>query len=125
MTLLLLLLFALLAMGCNSKNAALPVTHPVEGKVVQAGSPINGGLIQFRSKTDPNLSASGTIAEDGSFKLSTIVDGTKIPGAPEGSYEVMVVPAMGADQAARPVTLPKPYQVEAKDNRFDLSLDAE
>ena len=116
-------LVAVLATGCDSKNTALPVTHPVTGKVVQDGRPMTGGLVQFRSKSDPNLSASGDIAPDGSFKLSTIVEGTKLPGAPEGSYEVMVVPAMGANQAARPVTLPQPYKVEAKENRFDLSLD--
>ncbi|MBA2112967.1 hypothetical protein [Bremerella alba] len=78
--------------GCEASVA----THPVSGKVVLAdGSPVGGGIIKFRTKSDEGetVKAHGQIQPDGSFQLTTFQDGD---GALEGEHEaILFSPATG------------------------------
>ncbi len=72
---------ALLSSGCSN---GLP---PVRGKVqYEDGTPVKGGTVTFNSP-ELKTSATGVIADDGTFSLAS---GDK-PGAPAGSYKVVVV----------------------------------
>jgi hypothetical protein len=103
-----------------------PATHPVQGKVVSAkGKPWAGGLITFRSVSDPSLVATGKIQAGETFTLEThyLVDGlprTK-PGAVAGEYSVTVQePGAKLDRDGNPVPPPlvlsKKYRVEPGEN---------
>ena len=120
------LLFALsfsLTSGCHS-GKKMPAMHPVGGKVVyKNGQPLTGGSVKFQSLTDPSLSTTGEIKPDGSFSLSTFADKERVKGAPLGEYRVTVIPPLGTEHAVQPITLPKPYKVEARDNTFAITLD--
>jgi hypothetical protein len=133
MRLLMLVTGALLLAGCGSKDG-LPKTYPVKGKVLDAqGAPLKGGTAMFQSKTDTTLTVSGTISEtDGSFEVKTIRNKQQVAGAPEGEYEVTIsLPLAGGPSdgtigrghaAPPPVTLPKLYRVEPKENTFEFRL---
>jgi hypothetical protein len=122
---------ALLAfVGCSS-TSPLAKTYPVRGAVLQDGKPITGGSIQFISASDPLLRVLGTIKEDGTFTLNTVKDNATSPGAPEGEYQVIVQRPLvkdasgGVDFAHKrvpPITLPKCYKVEAKENTFKIEM---
>jgi hypothetical protein len=110
--------------GCSkAPTAPLPTTYPVTGKVIfEAGQPATGGSVQFRSTTDPSISALGEIGPDGSFSLNTRVDNYELPGTIEGPHEVTVIPAMSEDQMEIPVVLPDPYIVGPGDNDFTIEI---
>ncbi len=114
-----------LAAGCGKSD--MPRVYPVTGSVAfKDGRPLPGGAVQFKSLTDPSLTVAGNVKQDGTFTLLTLRDKEKVPGAPEGSYTVTVLPPIGEDHRPLmpPVELPRPYQVEAKeDNRFDIRID--
>jgi hypothetical protein len=113
----------LLALAGCSGRAELPKTYPVNGKVIgKGGLKVNGAGICFESK-DPDLIVVGDIQEDGSFTLKTRKGKAETSGAPEGEYRVTISFPSPADRATagrrsvvRPITLPKPYKVEAKDD---------
>jgi hypothetical protein len=112
-----------LMVGCSS-GKKLPATYPVEGKVTyKKGEPLTGGSISFQSQTDSTFATSGEIQPDGSFTLWTFADKDRLKGAPPGKYNVTVVPAMGSDHTIQPVAVAKPFEVEAKENRFTIALD--
>jgi hypothetical protein len=116
-------LLVLAGPGC--RRADLPRTYPVTGTVAfPDGSPVKGGAVHFRSETDPSLTVTGAIKEDGTFALETVKDTAKAPGAPEGSYTVTVLPPAGKDQrlAMPPAVLPQPCRVQPGDNHFDLRV---
>jgi hypothetical protein len=117
------LLLVLSAAGCI-KGSSLPKTYPVTGSVVyKGGRPVAGGAIQF-TPADTSYSVTGDINDDGTFTLHTFKDNEKTSGAPEGEYKVIVQPPIGPDQrGVAAIPLPKPYKVEAKDNRFAIEVD--
>jgi hypothetical protein len=109
--------------GCSSAKK-LPAVYPVEGKVVyKKGEPLTGGSVSFQSQTDSTFACSAEIQPDGSFTLWTVADKQRVKGAPPGKYNVTVVPAMGADHSIQPITVAKPFEVEAKENRYTITLD--
>jgi hypothetical protein len=110
--------------GCQPGSKKMPAMHPVEGKVVyKTGQPMTGGVVNFQSQADQSLTTTGEIQPDGSFSLSTFADKERVKGAPLGEYRVTVVPPLGADHSVRPISIAKPYKIEAKENRFTITLD--
>jgi hypothetical protein len=79
---------ALVSAGCGGSGH-----YPIRGQVVWAdGSPagqLSGGLVVFSSQTT-NISASGAIEPDGTFRLNCLKDDD---GLPPGTYSVTVSPA--------------------------------
>ena len=84
-----LLLFALVAAGCKSETR-VPV-DPVSGKLSFQGQPPAGAQVILvpaaGSKLPPDLAASGTVNEDGTFQIDTYAKGD---GAPAGEYVATV-----------------------------------
>jgi hypothetical protein len=114
---------AVLVVGCNS-SAGLPKTYPAGGSVVyKGGQPMKGGSIQFSSLANAELRIIGPIGDDGTFKLETVRDRARADGAPEGEYQVMVIPPLQGDhKGSPPIILPRPYKVEPKENQFKIEL---
>jgi hypothetical protein len=74
------LLSLLVLGGCSDRGAQF---WPVQGKVVyQDGQPLPGGTIELESKDNSTLTAVGTIAADGTFRLEE--------GALSGGYRVAI-----------------------------------
>ncbi|NJO24457.1 MAG: hypothetical protein HC868_18030, partial [Sphingomonadales bacterium] len=98
--------------SCGSSG---PKLHPVSGKLLFDGKPIEGATLVFHPVGGGDLKPSGTTKADGSFTLSTYPHGD---GAPAGDYVVLVtwyppnareldnpqnkLPARYADAAAGP-----------------------
>lgn len=109
--------------GCGSK-VQLPKTYPVRGRVVyKGGGPLTGGVVQFQAAADPKLLINGEIGKDGTFALTTRLDGHQVAGAVEGAHQVTVTPPMPADQSAEPIVLKKTFTVQAGDNFFDIEIE--
>jgi hypothetical protein len=105
------------AFGC-SKKTTLPKTYPVHGKVVcTGGTKVASGAVLFQSESGSQLSASGIIAPDGSFSLSTFQVGARAPGAVEGPHTVTISLIDG-----KIVVLPGRYTVKPGDNEFTLNV---
>jgi hypothetical protein len=112
-----------LMVGCSS-GKKLPAMYPVEGKVVyKKGEPLTGGSVSFQSQTDSSIATSAEVQPDGSFTLWTFADKQRVKGAPPGKYLVTVMPALGTDHSIQPIPIAKPFEVEAKENRFTITLD--
>ena len=128
----------LLAAGCGTRF------HQVRGKLVWGdGSPVTqltGGLVTFSNQA-ANISATGVIEPDGTFRLNCL---KKDDGLPAGEYAVTVNPAelvvsefadAAALKAARAgmrmvpakyghtSTSPLKVAVEAKTNEVTITLD--
>jgi hypothetical protein len=111
--------------GCTPA-VVLPRTYPASGSVVyKGGKPMTGGSVQFLSADDPLMRVMGTIANDGSFTLTTVKDTAKADGAPEGTYRVLVQPPMVSDARDKVpeqhkgvigIDLPSPVKLEARAN---------
>ena len=121
-------MLALFIPACSPSKDAGPKTYPVKGKVVdQQGKPFGKGMIEFRAQA-ASLNAFGEIQEDGSFTLHTMADTAKLGGAPEGEYQVTLVPPQSADRTTakgpppRPIILPTPYRVKQEDNDFTVKF---
>jgi hypothetical protein len=75
--------------GCGMHGPSVGV-HPVSGKVLLAnGKPLTAGTIHFEPIKTPGLKATGKIQPDGTFTLSTHMEGD---GAAEGENRVYVEP---------------------------------
>jgi hypothetical protein len=114
---------ALCISGCGGDAASSGTTqanlNPVRGKVVREdGSAVSGGFIEFNSEAT-GAHATGQIGKDGSFELSTMVDGQSQAGAPPGTYTVMVVLE---DQSQLPLEGVTPYVVEAKETSITVQV---
>jgi hypothetical protein len=116
-------------LGCGSaKKGNLPSTHEVKGTVVSAdGKPLPGGMIELRTTEGRPLSALGTIQSDGTFTLTTMIDGEKLPGAVAGAHQVTVMPTPADTQSVQavmqPVPVPAPVQVKPGDgNELKIQL---
>lgn len=115
--------------GCGGRSKEeIPSTHEVTGTVVSAdGTPLAGGMIEFRSKAGTPRSAIGMIQPDGTFSLSTMVGGKKLVGAVAGLHQVTVMLPPPATQDVQPVPepvfLPAPLEVKpGGGNRFTIKL---
>jgi hypothetical protein len=121
----LLLLLALLpAPGC-SRDEKLPPTFPVSGTVSwKGGGPLSGGQVQLVAAVDAGLTVTGTIDREGKFSVSTSKNRKKVAGAPAGDYRVTVYPPELPDTGPPvPVTLPRPFRVQEKENQLPITLD--
>ena len=105
----------------------LPALHPA--KVTRGGSPVAGGLLQFRAEPArpeaADLIVNAELAKDGTFVLQTIhaVSMKKAVGAPAGTYRVTHMPAITAEQQnVPPMELPKPVTIAPGPNELTLEL---
>jgi hypothetical protein len=100
--------------GCGG-----PKTYPVKGKVEFKGGDVKmlaGWRVGLRSVSDPETSASGTIEEDGSFEVGTVVNDKLRPGVQEGTYRVRVEPPDMQEEGSDPSPL-----IDARFQNFDKS----
>jgi hypothetical protein len=87
------------------------------------GKPATGGAIQFSPVSDTSYTVSGDLKADGSFTLFTVKGSDRVPGAPEGEYRVTVqLPIPASQGTVPPITLPKTYRVEPKENTFAIEI---
>src|SRR5262245_34303698 len=104
---------ALLLAGVPGCGSGIPKTFPVKGRVVwKGGKPVDDGRIEFRSLSEPDLTAVGEIGSDGTFTLTTFKEGKTREGAVAGQHKVIVEPDVPDGQRALVVVLPDPYTVE-------------
>ena len=98
-----------LAAGCGGEKVAGPTTIPVKGKVeFTKGGKVqdlanNSILIEFQSVEQPDVKAFGEVLEDGTFTMSTQVEGKGKPGVVAGSHKVR----LNADESAVRFVAPK------------------
>jgi hypothetical protein len=111
--------------GCGgSGGTPPPKTYPVSGQVLlKGGQPLPGGVIQFQSASDANLTTMGDILPDGTFELVTLYQNGQLQGATEGLYHVTVIPRMVDNKPVPIYELPGPFTVKATDNHFSLELE--
>jgi hypothetical protein len=119
--LLLLLIAAVIllanAAGCSGNR--IPKTHPVAGKVVhKGGKPVTFGRVEFQSKTHPDLKAVGNIQTDGTFTLTTHLEGKNTQGAVEGEHTVLIE----LESRSSLVVLPAPYTVNPGENTCSFEV---
>jgi hypothetical protein len=90
-----------LSCGCSSEQK--PPEPPfkvfqVTGKVVyKDGSSVERlqrSRVWFQSTSDPNVKAVGGISDDGSFRMTVLVEDKGFAGVPEGRYQVRVDPGL-------------------------------
>lgn len=76
--------------GCGGRPGPSVPIYPTEGKVLVGGQPAAGALIVLwaRPERTPPICPNATVAEDGSFRLTSFA---KNDGAPAGEYAVTVV----------------------------------
>ena len=110
------------SLGCE-KESNVPPTFPVVGTVVDSeGNPQSGGSIELVAKENQDLLATSNIAEDGSYELSTYLNGEKAEGAIAGDHSVTVYTQQVEHGDSTMVTLPKPVTVETSDNELEIKL---
>jgi hypothetical protein len=119
----------MLLVGCQSDKPKweLPPLHAAKGTILRGGSPVNGGVIQFRPEPDvPDIVVNAEVKPDGTFELKTLhaLSQKSGPGAPVGNYRVMYLPPTIGDQnmAAPPVLLPKPFTIKEGANEVTIEL---
>lgn len=120
-----------LLVGCGSSSGKGRVT----GKVTAAGQPVTGGSITFAPLAAPTAGAeggarpaTGRVAEDGTFTLSTDEDGD---GALLGRHSVVYAPPSAATETPDPRTPPSPYfglvpkerEVEVKEGTNEVNVE--
>lgn len=84
---------ALLTLSCAKKDADVPDTVPVSGKVTVDGQPVTGGnvsFLPFDKEQKTGAMCAGQIDPTGAYVIYT---GGK-DGAPPGRYKVTVTPSM-------------------------------
>jgi hypothetical protein len=120
-------IFVMCSVGCAKHPLPLQVTYPVHGKVTyKDGTPLSGGLIQFLPEADSSLVTNATINSDGTYRLTTMRDGLRAPGAVAGKNRVIIVSpptAHGDEKSLLPIIVPTPYNVERRNNQFDLMIE--
>jgi hypothetical protein len=120
-TCLLVLLAA--APGCK-KGGDMPATYPVGGEVLyRGGQPMKGGVVQLRLAGDTTCTVLGDIGEDGTFTLSTLKGKQRVPGAPEGDYEVSVLPSLTQEKMrVTPIPYKGSFHVGPGENHLRIEL---
>ena len=95
--------------GCGGEDVAGPPTMPVKGKIeFTKGGKVqdlanNSIIIEFQSVEQPELKAFGEILEDGTFTMTTQVDGKGKPGLVAGPHRV----CLNADESAARFVSPR------------------
>jgi len=117
-------ILAIVASGCGHKKN-LPSLHPVHGRVqFKSGKPVTSGLVCFQSQADTTVSASGAIAADGTFTITSFRDKDRRAGAVPGPHRVIIMPPPSHEETAFPTTtLPNLLTVNPGDNEFTLTVD--
>lgn len=114
--------------GCSVPAQQSIPTHAATGVVLMAdGQPLAGGLIEFNSLDNPSVTITGLIADDGTFTLTTMLDGARVDGAVAGECRVTVIPLLDDTAAVQAVgqtfTLPDTCEIQAgEDNSFTITL---
>jgi hypothetical protein len=112
--------------GCR-KEAAMPDTYPVQGKVLfPDGMPVPGGGVMMQSLTDTTVSCSGVIASDGTFTVKSFKDRVQRSGAIAGQYWVTVTPPLDREKGTMPYPMTryeKPFMIEPKENQLSLTVE--
>ena len=120
-------LLVLLAVGCDGGSPP-PETYPVKGVVLGVdGSPVTGGMVEFRQTEEPFLGATGPVGPDGTFELHAIFEEQRLGGVPAGTYRVTVLPDFSGSAEGQhlvePATLPEPVTVSpGAANDFEIDL---
>jgi hypothetical protein len=115
-----------LLVGCAPASAPLPPTHPVEGTLTwDDGQPVAGGVILFRSTSDPSVTMSGEVSPEGKYVLYTVRDAQRQPGSIPGEHAVTVMPRVADAQLPLVIALDEPVTVTAGANTIDLQLPAQ
>jgi hypothetical protein len=109
-----LLVVTVAIVGCGTSERVIPRTYPVNGRVVLGnGAPLTAGRIAFVPRDVLIPPASGSIEADGSFRLTTKVDGD---GAAPGEYKVRIEPAETPDAPRRGRRLKFPVKFVDEDS---------
>lgn len=119
----LLIIGALLLVGCGGSSKPLPETFVVKGSVkAPTDSPMKDGMIVFQSPENAEYASQAEIQPDGSFQLFTLIEGQRIDGARAGDYRATYFPRMTEAQTEVPVELDETYTVKAGENVFEIQL---
>jgi len=85
-----LAMVVLLGPGC-SRGPKRPIVHPVKGRVMLEGQPLEGVGVSFRPVVKgQGVTAFGKTLADGSYTLTSTRGGTLGAGAVAGDYAVML-----------------------------------
>jgi len=88
--LLVLVAIGLLATGC-SRGGNRPIVHPVKGRVMLEGQPVEGVGVSFSPVVKgQGVTAFGKTLADGSFSITSTLGGGLGAGAMAGEYAVML-----------------------------------
>jgi hypothetical protein len=88
--LLMLVAIGLLTTGC-SRGGNRPIVHPVKGRVMLEGQPLEGVGVSFRPVVKgQGVTAFGKTLADGSFSITSTLGGSLDAGAAAGEYAVML-----------------------------------
>ncbi len=114
------ILCALSASGCGNGSYSGPV-YPVKGQILLAnGKPLTGGAVQFIPQPG-GLLASGPIAKDGTFALTSL---DKREGAAPGQYKVRIEPSIEMSVRKNGKPQPLPFAARYRDDDGDTGLTA-
>ncbi len=114
--------------GCkdNKPTGDLPELHPLTGKVLRGGTPVAGGLLQFRPDPDSStIVVNAEVNPDGTFEAQTThaVSQKKAKGAPAGKYRMMYLPPSTEQKSTNaPTQLPQVVTVNAGPNDVTVEV---
>lgn len=120
--------------GCAKETPVYPVTGTVK---LANGAPAVGCVVEFTSEADgtKGINATGEVQADGTFKLSSSIEGKLREGAVAGPHKVIVTPPSASSGGPPPLTIPTRYSspdqsglaFEVKPgatNNYPITLDA-
>lgn len=111
--------------GCQENVPPLE-TWPVSGSISdQNGQRPADGVVRLLTDADAHLISVGPIQSDGTFTVHTQRQGYEYPGAPAGTYNVLVITSKpGGDGKPVPVRfeVPTAFTVAAPDNTLNLEI---
>lgn len=91
--------------GCNKHDQF----SPVNGMVQWSGGSLAGHFVEVSLKDSQNTRGFGIIDEDGSFRLSRLVDGKTVDGLPSGEFSVRLVINDEGDGIVKKPKIPTKY----------------
>lgn len=94
-----LLCATIAAAGCKQEPGLK--TYPVKGSVTYNGKPVAGATVSYINDESSAPRCSSVTDSDGRFSLSTFLSAKEVlPGAPSGSYKIVIVKMSAAQQQA-------------------------